>query len=248
MIQRGQVPEMKAPLTYLIIGNGNIARHFSHYFSLKQIKFNKWSRSECHISELQTLSKSSDIILLLISDDAIESFVQENPFLKEKTLIHFSGSLVTPLAYGAHPLMSFSEQLYELPTYESISFVVEKNSKFMTYFPDLKNPNFEIEKSQKALYHTLCVLSGNFSVLLWQKAMHDFQTKLALPSQILIPYLKQITHNLTTNPETALTGPLARRDTKTLKKNLASLKSDPYYNVYLSFVQSVDPELTKELI
>lgn len=239
---------MKNQPAYLIVGSGKVAKHFAHYFTLKQIPFNAWSRKSGTTSELQTLALQSDVILLLITDSAIDPFIENNSFLKEKKLVHFSGALSTQKAYGAHPLMTFSNSLYDLDTYEKIPFVVDLPSQFIRIFPQLKNPNYEIEASKKPLYHALCVLSGNFTVLLWQKAFQAFQNQLALPPQILKPYLEQVSKNIISNPEESLTGPLARRDVLTLRKNLDALKNDPFQKVYKSFIESVAPEITKELL
>jgi hypothetical protein len=43
--------------------------------------------------------------------------------LKAPRLIHFSGALVTPLATGMHPLMTFTKGFYELADYQKMAFV-----------------------------------------------------------------------------------------------------------------------------
>src|SRR5690606_28613835 len=87
---------------YLIIGNGRVARHFEHYFTLLRIPTQSWSRKQNTIEELQELYFSADITLVLISDSQIEEFISAHPFLQSKPIVHFSGSLSTPLAFGAH--------------------------------------------------------------------------------------------------------------------------------------------------
>ncbi len=233
---------------YLIIGNGRVARHFEHYFTLVRIPSQSWSRKQNSIEELRELFVSSDITLILISDSAIEEFIQEHSFLQTKPVVHFSGSLSTPFAFGAHPLMTFAPGRYELETYVRIPFVCEKGTwSFSDLFPKLDNPHYEIEKSKKDLYHALCVLSGNFTTLLWQKLFSEFET-LGLPHEAASLYLERTATNLNHHPEHALTGPLARKDVVTIKKNLLALKDDPFYDVYLAFVKAVSPETFKELV
>ena len=84
-------------------------------------------------------------------------------------------------------------------------------------------------------YHALCVLSGNFSVILWQKAKKDFEEKLNLPWQVLLPYLKQTFKNIETDIDKSLTGPLERGDTETILNNIKSLDEKEWKEVYRAF-------------
>lgn len=233
---------------YLIIGNGRVARHFEHYFTLLRIPSQSWARKQNSNEELHEFYNSSDITLVLISDSEIEGFIQEHSFLSQKPVVHFSGSLSTPLAFGAHPLMTFPPGRYDLETYARIPFVCEKGSlNFQQLFPKLDNPYFEIEKSKKHFYHALCVMSGNFTTILWQKLFFEFES-MGLPREAAGLYLERTAANLNHHPEHALTGPLVRHDVATIKKNLSALKDDPFYEVYLAFVKAVSPETYKELL
>jgi len=236
-----QVPQ------YLLIGNGRIARHFQHYFRLLQIPFFTWHRGESE-STLENKIKSASHILLLISDGAIDVFIKKYlSHLKETLLIHFSGSVITDFAYGAHPLMTFGFELYDDNHYQTIPFVIDHDAPdFALLLPGLKNPNVRLNKNLKAKYHALCVMSGNFSCLLWQKLFSSLEKEFNLPKEIAYPYLQQQTANLLKSPELALTGPLTRNDHHTIEKNLAALQLDPFQKVYQSFVLCYE-ELTKRL-
>src|ERR1022692_3184013 len=97
----GQVP------VYGIIGGGRVARHFSTYFSLTNIPFKSWTRKS--LRPIREALDGVDIYLLLVSDGAIEKVIAENSFLQSQKLVHFSGSHVSILAWGAHPLMTFTD-------------------------------------------------------------------------------------------------------------------------------------------
>jgi 2-dehydropantoate 2-reductase len=231
---------------YLLIGNGRVARHFQHYFSLLQISFSHWQRQHT-LEELQEKIKLSSHILILISDHAIKNFIATHLKNSGCTLIHFSGSLVTDLAHGAHPLMTFAEDLYLETQYKTIPFVIDQDAPdFHEILPGLTNQHVRLEKSLKAKYHALCVLSGNFSCMLWQKLFSTLEKEFKLPAAIAHPYFLQQTKNLYTNPETALTGPLVRADFQTINKNLQALESDPFREVYQSFVACYQ-KLEKEM-
>ena len=231
----GQVP---ASTSFLIIGNGRFARHLRHYFSLEKIQFQSWHRGQS--PELLTNSLASAThVLLAISDRAITSFAESIASFEDKTLVHFSGSITVDGVSGAHPLMTFSNDLYDLETYRRIPFIVESEGPaFETLLPGLNNPWHAISRGQKPLYHALCALSGNFTVLLWEKVFADFSAKLGLPREVLVPYLCQITENIACSSEggSALTGPLVRGDFETVERHLKALEGDAFRDVYAAFV------------
>ncbi len=315
---------------YLIIGNGRVARHFCHYFSLLKIKqYSQWDRSQ-PLSRLHELTTDATHILLLIKDSAIEPFIDEHltdiapcshihtfntaltqlkkdknhasvnnmgaalkSFTEAHTLhaaarrnmvqlhkmldsvqeyiglpesaaqldnairklaegitalkvslpaatkVHFSGSLVTKKAFGAHPLMTFGPDLYSLEKYLAIPFVVDaKAPPFRDLLPNLHNPNVRLSAQQKAKYHATCVLAGNFTALLWQKFFETLTKEFEFPAHFGDMYLKQQMENLLKDYKTALTGPLVRGDMDTVNANLKALQGDPYQGVYLSFVKA----------
>lgn len=221
---------------YLIIGNGRAARHFEHYLHLLTLPCQRWDRSQ-PLDSLHKAATWATHILLLISDPAIDRFALTHLAAYNKIMVQFSGQLISQYAHGAHPLMTFNTALYDVDSYTAIPFVVEESAPaFSELLPGLPNAHVIIKEADKIKYHALCVLAGNFSCLLWQKLFSSFETDLKLPAEIAHPYLKQITQNLLTSPESALTGPLVRNDTDTLKKHLATLAMDPFQTVYQSFI------------
>jgi hypothetical protein len=221
---------------YLLIGNGRAAKHFRHYFSLLNLRHATWQRDQSEEILSQHITQATHI-LLLISDQNIEPFIHAYLHNTAAQLIHFSGSLNTPHAHGAHPLTTFGETLYSLNQYQKIPFIIERGAlPFAQLLPELANPHFELDPKQKAKYHALCVAAGNFSCLLWQKLFSTFETVLGLPKEAAHLYLQQQTQNLLNHPEHALTGPLVRGDQQTIANNIEALKKDPLQKIYQSFV------------
>jgi predicted short-subunit dehydrogenase-like oxidoreductase (DUF2520 family) len=242
-----QVPALSDKYSYLIVGNGRISKHFQQYFQLKNISFKVWTRNANE--SLQSFEKNADSILILIIDDAIKSFLENNSdtFSKKKNLIHCSGMLSTPLAESAHPLMTFTNELYSLEKYESITFITEKGRKsFNDLFPELKNPAYEIESSEKTLYHAYCVLSGNFTTLMW-KFFFDYLKSNNIPESAAFPYLTATTKNLM-KASHPLSGPLVRNDSNTIYKHLEALKNNPLRNIYISFLEAYDHMKKEKLL
>jgi 2-dehydropantoate 2-reductase len=222
---------------YGLVGGGAAARHFAQYLNLKRIPFHQWTRSSQ--TPVSNALKSCTDIILLIRDDALLQFKEANAdFLADKRVIHFSGSLWINGACGFHPLMSFGPELYSLSIYESIPFICDTTSPdFASVFPQLSNPVYYIDPTRKPLYHSLCVLSGNFTIMLWQKMFLEFETRLGLPREAALPYLRQIFQNIESGVERALTGPVQRRDEKTIEQNLNALKNDKFAKVYEAFME-----------
>jgi predicted short-subunit dehydrogenase-like oxidoreductase (DUF2520 family) len=230
---------------YLLIGNGRVATHFQHYFSLLQLSFTSWNQAE-PIDKLHQQLTQATHILVLISDQAIEPFVLQHLKNTHAICIHFSGSLVSDHIYGAHPLMTFNKHLYNLEQYQTIPFVIDHNAPANeNLLPGLPNPCARLDKSKKAKYHALCVLSGNFSCMLWQKFFTSLETEFNLPASIGQAYLQQQTQNILSDYASALTGPLTRNDHTTIEKNLAALSLDPFQEVYQSFVSCYQQKSTE---
>lgn len=222
---------------YLIIGDGRVARHFQHYFSLLELSYSVWHRAQ-PIEKLQDSIPHATHILVLIKDQAIDAFCETYLQNTRALCIHFSGSHISSYAFGAHPLMTFRHDKYVLEDYFAIPFIVDHDAPDCEkLLPGLPNKNIRLNKLAKAKYHALCVLSGNFSCILWQKLFASLEEEFNIPSAFAHPYLRQQTQNLLVDAKTALTGPLVRNDVTTIQKNVTALENDPFQEIYLSFVE-----------
>jgi len=221
-----------------IVGDGRVARHFLHYLSLLGLPARAWSRRASPADPIQTLAPCRTV-LVLIRDAEIVPFVDAWPALREKRLGHFSGSLVAAGIEGAHPLMTFGDDLYDLATYQEIAFVLETGgTPLAQLLPGLPNPSFAIPPADRPYYHALCVMAGNFSAILWLKLFNELQGRFGIPASAAHPYLAQLTKNLRSHPDRALTGPLERGDTQTVNANLTALEGDPFHGVYAAFARA----------
>lgn len=232
---------------FLLIGNGRVASHFQYYFSQLNISYTAWHRQQS-LLELRSHLAVATHVLVLISDNAIDEFIQTH---KTNALwMHCSGSINSVYAFGVHPLMTFNQTLYSLEQYQQIPFVIDADAPpFNELLPGLPNHHVRLDKKLKTKYHALCVLSGNFSCLLWQKFFQTLAQDFNFPEQIGHPYLLQQMQNIIANPTAALTGPLARNDITTIHKHLIALENDPFLEVYQSFVatyQKLNQELSNE--
>ena len=224
-------------ITYGVVGRGRVATHMARYLELESQPVRRWHRGQPATPE-STL-EGCDVVLLAISDDALEPFLEAHPEFTHATCLHFSGSRTVAGAHGFHPLMTFGPEAYDRETYRAIPFVTERGGpEFSGVFPALPNPSCSIDPGQKALYHALCVLAGNFPTLLWNKAIDLFEARLGLSREMLAPYLEQTLRNTLASGGEALTGPLARRDRGTVERNLRALEGDAYADVYRAFARA----------
>lgn len=235
---------------YALLGSGRLARHFGHFFGAEGIVTRAWARQPDPAfntvdvtavpdprARLEAAIEPCTHALLLISDDALEPFIRDHDLLRRKILIHCSGALVLKQAHGAHPLMSFSHELYEPKVYRRIPFVTEAGGPgFSELFPALPNPSYALAPEKKALYHAYCVVSGNFTGLLWERVFREFESELGLPKAALLPYMERVFANLAAD-DGVVTGPLVRKDMRTIRSNLRALADNPLGDLYEAFLR-----------
>lgn len=227
----------------LLIGDGRLATHMRSYLSqtLGSSSLATWSRRKNSSAELSERLSEASIIALAISDSALRSFFEKHSVVAPQVpWVHFSGALEIEGMTSLHPLMTFGPSLYSLDEYRALNFVTTGEPKWPQALP-LINSLFEINPEEKSRYHALCVLGGNFSTMLWQKTQFEFQ-RLGLPPDILRSYAERGLQNVFANPQTALTGPLARKDLHTQEKNIASLEGDAFQKVYRAFQEAFDAD------
>lgn len=256
-----------SPHAYLIIGSGRMARHLQHYLQLlnepaqrplhptsdqisDQTSYNtdsynidQWDRSQDPVAIQNKILKASHIYLA-ISDSAIEGFYRQKLAGLDKTVVHFSGALHIEGCIGAHPLMTFGQDLYDLAFYRQIFFTVCGANSLAEALPMLPNAYSLITAEEKAFYHAMCVVGGNFTTLLAKKMSLEMQ-KWNVPPEACALYLERALDNAIKKPEHAFTGPIARKDFLTVQKNLESLETDPYKKIYQAFLDMLWPDYPK---
>lgn len=233
----GQVPKF-AGSRIGIVGDGRVSRHFQYYLYLKGIQFQVWHRRMK--VPLEEALEDTSLIVVLISDRAIVPWLESNQsFLSERTCVHFSGSLVTDLALGFHPLQTFGGYPYSLEEYERIYFVGERGrGEFSKVFPELSNPWGAVPREEKTYYHALCAMACNTSQALWIRLAQEFKERWDLGPEAWAPFLRGMTENLVFDPEKAQTGPASRGDRQAVEAHLSALKDDPYSKIYQAFTEA----------
>jgi predicted short-subunit dehydrogenase-like oxidoreductase (DUF2520 family) len=242
---------IRAP--YGFVGDGRLSRHWRHYFSSLGIDWRLWSRRLARAKGLSAAEALAgcDVILLAVSDDAIESVLGELRAggLASRTFVHFCGGRSFNGVWGAHPLMSFGSSLYEPAFYREIPVFAEVDTAtpdaaahFRAMFPALPNPCFSLRTEDKAYYHALCALAGGLTAVLWREFFSAMATRFDAPREALACYPRRIVENVLASVDGALTGPVARGDTGTIHAHLAALDSSPLGPVYQAFIAAAGRE------
>lgn len=223
-----------------------MANHICHYLHHLGLFYIAWSRSKNTIENLNQFLSQVTHVLILINDSAIDAFIENHilPHHLQIKLIHFSGSLISKYAHEAHPLQTFGNKLYPIDHYKKIPFIIESESAaFSELLPGFENPYYKINHADKNYYHALCVMANNFTTLLWQKFFSEMQNKFEIKIEHMQPFLDQTFHNIKYDFQNALTGPIARKDRKTLFDDLKALNDDNFFKIFEAFTKTFMKEI-----
>lgn len=210
--------------SYGIAGNGRASIHLQAYFRLLKVPYRLWHRRAA--LEPEAALGGCSAVFVLLKDEAIVPFIAANPFLKRRTLIHFSGSLDVKGAFTMHPFMPLCESPLPLAEYRRLPFALEPGVSLKRLVPEFSNPVIRIKKGEKKLYHALCALGANLPVLLWRKALLDLNGKFGIPREQVQRYFQAALDNFGKDPARALSGPISRRDKPTMAADMKALGKD----------------------
>ncbi len=224
---------------YGIAGAGRASAHLQAYFRLLKVPYKAWGRRSG--SGPGEVLSSCHTIFVLLSDAAIGPFIESHPFLRGRTLVHFSGSLSINGAYAMHPFMPLSSRKLTLAEYQAIPFALEPGVSLKRLVPEFRNPVLRVSKEDRPLYHALCALGANMPVMLWQKALAGL-ARFGVTRDEAVRYFRASLDNFSSSPDTALTGPIARGDTATINSDITALGKDPYSGIYSAFEKAYRKE------
>ncbi len=185
---------------------------------------------------------SSDIYLVAIDDDALESFsknIFEAGFAKGKVIAHLSGSESSQVfsklhsdgtfIASCHPMKSFTEKLVSLEEFDGTSCVLEGDSEACDVldklFSRLGAKTFRISSENKLKYHSAAVFASNYIVTLLDIA-GELLSEIGLDKsfQGLEQLSQQVLQNVfSQGTEKALTGPIERGELEVVRKELDCL-------------------------
>lgn len=187
--------------------------------------------------------RAADIFMISVPDDQIKICslrLQERKIITPKTIIfHCSGALDSSelgLDTGVaslHPLRSFANPRYVAQHFIPTICTLEGDEKLVRQltpaFQKIGAQVVEIKKEGKSLYHAAAVFSSNYLVTLIDAALQTFEAAGISPEMALRmakPLAQETFNNVfQMGARQALTGPIARGDTRTVKRHCDALKN-----------------------
>ncbi len=199
--------------------------------------------SGCHaFNSNQAVADAAELIFITTPDDAITSVASEIQWHTGQSVVHCSGALSTDILESAkklgvqvgafHPLQTFASVKQAIENIPGSTFAVEAEEPLLSTLKDMATALdgywIELKANDKVVYHAAAVIACNYLVTLVKLAA-DLWQSFDIPShqaaQALLPLIRGTIHNIdTVGIPQCLTGPIARGDTKTIKKHLDALQ------------------------
>lgn len=197
------------------------------------------------VSSLSDIVDACDVVAIAVADDAIPEIVRaisEAGALSRAPLVfHVSGgsgtAVLEPLRQmGAqtaaiHPAMTFTgEPKLELERMAGSRFAVtgssaESSQLAQSIVEALGGISVEIPEAYRALYHAALCHAANHLVTLFAGASHALRVAgVDNPASLLAPLARAALENSIANGFGALSGPVLRGDTETIRRHLAALE------------------------
>lgn len=240
--------QTRCPIRIAVFGRGRVGSTFAAYAAAlgHEVETIAKPAALARTADARGIVQRADLVAAAIPDDALDQWRTDwAGDTGERRAIHFSGARVVKGMTGYHPLYSFPRAALEPVAMGSIAIAREEGAPpFADMVPGATNPEFVIKAADRALYHALAVVSGNFAAHLWNATAEAFARRFHIaPETVLSPYFASLVDRFAEAPLDSLTGPVARRDARTVELNLDALREDPQLqSLYRAFLASAWPE------
>ena len=220
--------------------------------------------SEVMEDPYQVLARS-EIVFLTVPDNEIEHVVQKlsnASDLSGKAFVHTSGSIGVEamhslfnqgaLVGSLHPIFPFADIQSSIENLPGAVFAIETDNHLLHDWLEelvavLKGKTLSVPVGRKAYYHAALAISSNYTVTLYAIAQHMLGQLNANPENIM-QALNVLLRATTNNIEIlgipdALTGPLSRGDTRTIRAHLEAIEDPVLRDVYCGLATLTYPIL-----
>ena len=199
---------------------------------------------DCHACQQpQEVAAISDMVFITTPDDAIASVAEQIHWRREQYVLHCSGALSLDVLEPAqrdgavtgslHPLQSFAGIDQAVKNLPCSTFALEGREPLLSLLKQivslLGGRAIVLKAGDKALYHAAAVFTSNYTVTLLRmaaKLWESFGISQAEAVPALLPLLRGTVDNIeSTGLPACLTGPVARGDLDTIRKNLEAIST-----------------------
>jgi predicted short-subunit dehydrogenase-like oxidoreductase (DUF2520 family) len=196
------------------------------------------------VSTSQQVADAADIVFITTPDTVIPQISSAVQWHQGQSVVHCSGADSTAILESArqtgaqtgvfHPLQSFAGVKQALANLPGSTIAIEATEPLLTTLKEMAEKLncrwIELKAEDKVVYHAAAVIASNYLVTL-VKLADDLWETFGIPreqaTQALLPLIKGTINNIeTAGIPQALTGPIARGDTETVKKHIAALQKE----------------------
>ncbi|MEX2238851.1 MAG: Rossmann-like and DUF2520 domain-containing protein [Dehalococcoidia bacterium] len=183
--------------------------------------------------------EAAELIFLTVPDSLVPVLAEALTWGSDRYAVHCSGALGLDVLAPAgregagvgslHPLVSLASTRVE--AFSGATIAIEADARTLPLLEEMAraiggNP-LSLAAGDRALYHAAAALVGNYTVTLFAAAVELFERLGLEPGaarRALLPLLEAVAGNLaTSDPASALTGPVARGDVATVAAHLDAL-------------------------
>jgi len=236
-----------------IVGRGNVAYHLFLAAKNQNVQIEAIiTRDENSVSwatNFQTTSKNlknleSELIVLAISDDAIQEFFSTYKFPSETTIVHCSGTVPLEAISNFHsnsgviyPFQTFStDKKVDLKTVQT--FIEYSNPKAKTtievFCSQIFPKNQYLSSEARLKLHLAAVFANNFTNHMLTIAENILEES-NLPAEVIHELVDEtVAKYKTKGANKSQTGPAIRGDQKTINAHLEKLKTKELREIYKS--------------
>lgn len=251
--------------TIAIIGSGNLASHLCSAFMHAQRRVHTVvSRNPIagrllatragadYVAKVEDCPISVDLIVLAVSDSAIESVVRRLPE-NQALVVHISGSTDIDAVdkfehHGVfYPLQSFTKDK-EVNFFE-VPFLIEGASeedeaRLSDLGKAISTKVFKASSDDRRYLHVAAVFASNFSNVLYGIAKNILESNTQLPFELLYPLIKETAVKIKDlPPHKAQTGPASRGDKAVMERQLELLK---HHREWIQIYHLLSDQITKQ--
>jgi predicted short-subunit dehydrogenase-like oxidoreductase (DUF2520 family) len=198
----------------------------------------------CRAYNNQQVADTADIVFITTPDAVIPQITAGLQWHKGQNVIHCSGADSTEILEPArqmgahtgafHPLQSFAGVKQAISNLPGSTIAIEAEEPLLTILKEMAGKLncrwIELKAGDKVIYHAAAVIASNYLVTL-VKLADDLWETFGIPreqaTQALLPLLKGTLNNIeNVGIPQALTGPIDRGDTETVKKHITTLQKE----------------------
>ncbi len=194
------------------------------------------------VLEISEIVRRAELVLLAVPDDVLGELVagiaEAGHFQPGQLVIHTSGrygtGVLAPaeqagvIGLAVHPAMTFSGMSMDLQRLHTSAFAVTANDEVLPVAQalavEMGGEPVVVEEQHRGAYHAaLAHASNHLNILTAQSAEVLERIGIEDPSRVLGPLMQASLDNALASGTAALTGPVARGDTGTVRQHLREL-------------------------